>query len=434
MTAEIAILNKNAIALAADSAVTIGARPPHKIFNTAEKLFSLSKYHPVGVMIYDSATIMGIPWESVIKVYRTSLRKKSFRTLKEYADDFLKFLGMSKSLFPAAVQVEHFEQRTAGAFHRILENIGERVKSEISANKSASPTKVKEMVASEIEAFHKDLMAARILPHVSRDYFTRLKRRYSAKINKIRAIIFEKIPVSPKHLRMLSKIAIQITGRDVFPFENSGLVIAGFGETEIFPSVREYQLCSILDGVLKFKDEREVSITIDNGAAIIPFAQREMVSAFMEGADPSYQQAISAYLKGVLESYPGELLKQVSGISDAKRKSLASKFQKIRDKVLEDFKKRTFEFRQKNHIRPVVTAISFLPKDMLAEVAESLVNLTSFKRRISLNAPETVGGPIDVAVISRGDGFVWIKRKHYFKADLNPHFFKNYFGEHHENA
>ena len=37
-----------------------------------------------------------------------------------------------------------------------------------------------------------------------------------------------------------------------------------------------------------------------------------------------------------------------------------------------------------------------------------------------------VGGPIDVAVISKGDGFVWIKRKHYFKAELNLHFLDNY--------
>jgi hypothetical protein len=44
----------------------------------------------------------------------------------------------------------------------------------------------------------------------------------------------------------------------------------------------------------------------------------------------------------------------------------------------------------------------------------------------SLDA-ETVGGPIDVAVLSKGDGFIWIKRKHYFKPELNPHFLTNYF-------
>lgn len=60
-------------------------------------------------------------------------------------------------------------------------------------------------------------------------------------------------------------------------------------------------------------------------------------------------------------------------------------------------------------------------------MAETLINLTSFKRRISIGA-ETVGGPIDVAVITKGDGFVWIKRKHYFDKELNHSYFKNYFG------
>jgi len=40
---------------------------------------------------------------------------------------------------------------------------------------------------------------------------------------------------------------------------------------------------------------------------------------------------------------------------------------------------------------------------------------------------ETVGGPIDVAVISKVDGFIWIKRKHYFKIELNPQFSANYY-------
>ena len=37
---------------------------------------------------------------------------------------------------------------------------------------------------------------------------------------------------------------------------------------------------------------------------------------------------------------------------------------------------------------------------------------------------ESVGGPVDVAVITKGDGFVWLKRKHYFSAELNPHYFE----------
>ena len=66
----------------------------------------------------------------------------------------------------------------------------------------------------------------------------------------------------------------------------------------------------------------------------------------------------------------------------------------------------------------IMDVVEHLPKEELASMAEALVSLTSLKRRVSLEQ-ETVGGPIDVAVISKGDGFIWIKRKHYFDPTLN---------------
>ena len=64
-----------------------------------------------------------------------------------------------------------------------------------------------------------------------------------------------------------------------------------------------------------------------------------------------------------------------------------------------------------------------LMKEDLADMAESLVRMTCLKRHFTTDE-ETVGGPVDVAVATRGDGFVWIKRKHYFSADLNHHYFE----------
>ena len=99
MTAEIGILNKSAVALAADSAVTIQQAQGHKIYNSANKLFTLSKYHPVGIMLFGGATFMGVPWETIIKVYRSKLKETKFKTLKEYADNFIDFVSTSGSTF-----------------------------------------------------------------------------------------------------------------------------------------------------------------------------------------------------------------------------------------------------------------------------------------------------------------------------------------------
>ena len=50
MTTIVGVLNKRAVAIAADSAVTIG--DTHKVMNTGNKIFTLSKYAPVGIAIY----------------------------------------------------------------------------------------------------------------------------------------------------------------------------------------------------------------------------------------------------------------------------------------------------------------------------------------------------------------------------------------------
>jgi hypothetical protein len=47
----------------------------------------------------------------------------------------------------------------------------------------------------------------------------------------------------------------------------------------------------------------------------------------------------------------------------------------------------------------------------LAKMAESLVNLMAFLMRMSVDQSETVAEPIDVAILSKGDGFMWIKQK-----------------------
>src|SRR5271155_371522 len=111
------------------------------------------------------------------------------------------------------------------------------------------------------------------------------------------------------------------------------------------------------------------------------------------------------------------------------RTKLTKKLHEIGKAFLAKFSSDSDAFIQSNYVEPVISAVGFLSKDMLAEVAESLVSLTSFKRRVTINSAETVGGPVDVAVISKGDGFIWIKRKHYFKPELNEHFFRNYFGD-----
>ena len=118
MTAEIAVMNREAVALAADSAVS-GA----KVFTSANKIFALSMYQPVAVMVYDSAQFLNVPWETIIKTYRAELGSRSFATLREQAGHFLGFFDRANPLFRAAAQKEGNEALFRAFFRAMLDHV-----------------------------------------------------------------------------------------------------------------------------------------------------------------------------------------------------------------------------------------------------------------------------------------------------------------------
>lgn len=208
-----------------------------------------------------------------------------------------------------------------------------------------------------------------------------------------------------------------------FRSDSSGVVIAGFGNDDIYPCVRSFEIEGIVNGKAKYRTRQEGKIGEHSNACIVPFAQREMVRSFMEGVHPDYHRHLFKGLRSLLmKKYPDNILAEVKALSEKQRKSIASKLQQINKGILDQYRQDLESHSYEEHIRPVISAVSFLPKLELAEMAETLVSLISFRKRMSVDAAETVGGPIDVAVISKADGFVWIKHESYFKQELNPRF------------
>jgi len=153
-----------------------------------------------------------------------------------------------------------------------------------------------------------------------------------------------------------------------------------------------------------------------------------MVGTFMEGIDPSFGKTITSYMEEILNKIPEEILGNIKLASGQNKTNIEKTLKKACKNMGSFFKSKMRDYSHSEHISPIMNAVSVLPKDELAKMAESLVSITSFKRKITLEA-ESVGGPIDVAVISKGDGFIWVQRKHYFKPELNHSFLSNYFNQ-----
>jgi hypothetical protein len=427
MTAEIAIMNQSAVALAADSAVTIGNQRGQKIFNTVNKLFALSKHRPVAVMIYGNAQILRAPWETVIKIYRRHLGRSAFDRLEDYAADFLKFVADNRDLFPAAEQEHCLKELIAERYRSINQGIQDAIRQRLEENDQISIVETERLVAAQIQKHFDLLKQVGNLMGFTDEIGTRTIQKHAALVDQLRQYFFQKLPLTPDNLAALDQLTRWLVTRDAFRSSaKSGIVIAGFGERDVYPALQEFHVDGILEDILRHSKRHHMRIGPANRAGIIPFAQSEVVKGFIDGMDPALENLVNVYLDQTFSDYPRVLLDQIPDLSADDKRRIASKMQEASRSILSSFRQQLQTFRDANFVNPVVSTVAVLPKDELAAMAESLVNLTSFKRRFSTDA-ETVGGPIDVALISKGDGLVWIKRKHYFKPELNPHFLTNYF-------
>jgi 20S proteasome alpha/beta subunit len=61
-----------------------------------------------------------------------------------------------------------------------------------------------------------------------------------------------------------------------------------------------------------------------------------------------------------------------------------------------------------------------MPIQDAIHLARFLVETTIGMVKFSVNRTKTVGGPIEIAVITKHEGFKWVHRKHFFPQELNP--------------
>jgi hypothetical protein len=120
-------------------------------------------------------------------------------------------------------------------------------------------------------------------------------------------------------------------------------------------------------------------------------------------------------------SLPKKLLAPIVELTDAQKQKYEADAKKPPADHFREFSEKMGEHRNDNYTKPIKQAIASLSVGDLGMVAETFLSASQLLKRVRPEL-ETVGGPVDVAVISKGDGFIWIKRKLYFDERFNPAF------------
>ena len=399
MTCEVAVMNKRGIALAADSAVTLGNGK--KIYHTAEKLFSLSPSIPVAIMTFGAADMMNVPWETVVKIYAQKLGSRRFDTLDQYAKDFLGFIEGATSLFPPEDQKDHLE----GAVRAVWSGLYRDKLSERTSGKSGISDDDKIAALTEIIRGDHEIWAKKYsdLEGLGAEYGSRVAKTYEDVIEHLEKQVFEGMKL-PRTLKAdLRKTVSLMYGKEWFhPSDESGVVIAGIGESEPFPALFQYRVGTVAASKLRYAKVDEARVGAAD-AVVVPFAQRETIDMIIGGIHPRLRDKLIEDVERWMPNGKNGKAKNPERIE--KRKKKFANY--IREEILQRYD------------QPFMGAVSALPRRDLAKMAEALVNLTAFLMHMTADQDETVAEPIDVALLSKCDGFTWVRHKELIRRTEN---------------
>lgn len=414
MTAEVVIMNKLGMSMAADSAITSGVDGIPKVYNSANKLFSLSKEHPVGVMVYGAASFMEIPWEVIISSYRDYLGSRHFEDLSHYFEDFLDFLQHDSRFKNPEVESIIVYRTFSDILKRMITEVEEQMEEE--QEELEEENKVVQLLEKQVDKQLDRLEKEKSCLVID---FQSFKKKFHDTMKEANKEYMD-FELTETLQYKLTHLAYEGVRKEYFSVGSTGFVMAGYGEAEIFPHMLNYRLEGFVLGELKLKKLKEEKIDYRHdkysGTAVVEaFAQREMVDSFMAGMEPQMKETIFSIIDRVLSEYPSQLQKYINMDLDRKQ---VNQIKKLGMDLYHSIKDTLVDYQNTHYYQPLLGIVRSLPKDELANMAESLMNLTSFKRKVT-RATESVGPPIDVAVISKGDGFVWVKKKSYFDRELN---------------
>jgi hypothetical protein len=423
MTAEIAVLNKTAVALATDSAVTISYGNSHeKVFDSADKLFELCTSVPIGIMIYNGMQFSGIPLPDLIKEFRANC--VSYQSVEQAADAFLSFLAEAGKNAPDSAKLAVVSQVILPLFEAIDDALNKKIRSELTKHRDDG---------ADLEDFFSKTMerivavAQRTINKAGPGTFyggVKPPRLLKLELDFVKNMVSERFAFhTEKNREALVHLAKAALLSNRMSNARTGIVISGFGLKERFPTLISYEVEGVICKRLKLKKTAKCDIDRDGEQAFIqPFAQKEMVERFLYGLDKDIQNKINQYVSETVTTITDSVFSRLSSLDEETLKELKDQTTAAESVFLANLKNKAFQSIENQSRKEIEDMIQFMPKPELAKMAEALVDLTSIKRKVSVGV-ETVGGPVDVAVISKSEGFVWVKRKHYFPPNLNGRYF-----------
>ena len=443
MTSVVGILNKRGAAIAADSAVTrkkiIGDRQRAKVTKNGNKMIRLSDVDPITVMITGNAGFLDVPWDLIIRRFRQQKGMEHQPTVEAAARALFDYIasnavfwnesacmvflgGLVKMLFNEAVKDMPGEndRNTDGS----LKSQTAFKKAFIQNVSSIAKDYARDGSCPQFEGYTLDEFRKTAAPVID-GFFEENNREYKRSHKKgddnkgYPMDILDAIRPSFEHALLMV-----IGSRLEIAHSSARLIFTGFGSDQQYPSLVSALVCEGFASRVNYsiRPQDVVCISDKRPVAICPFAQKDVIESILQGIHSSWLKTEESEAEGGLglgsltcesiksvleplewEENPG--LNFMAMLDDVDFMDLYLKYYRDKGRML-NANQREWEKALENY-----------DLEAMAALADSLINLTGFQRILTFSQ-EGVGGLVDLAVISRNEGFTWLRRKSWYHKDV----------------
>ncbi len=318
MTSEVMIMNRQAVVLAADSAVTYGGGPGSVVTLEAEKILQLGPN--MALMVYSRGDVLGRSWSHIAHAFKRAQGELDFDSVQACADAFFAFIDNNRQLFPEKEEREELEDLMRAAMLTVLNHARNlrthapgQYETDAAAFEGALDLYRAHLLQDEGGAERPSL---EVFAALDRDRFY---QQYASMLDSLIGEALGEFGMQESIRNKLYDFAYLIITRPAFLEPYAGLVFAGFGEGDVFPVYCHYYASIMVDGVIKRAHDETTQVGVENGpnAYLRTFAQAEMTHAFLRGVHP-YMFDVMASMNMVTNEAASEIALRKAGLDEAR--------------------------------------------------------------------------------------------------------------------
>lgn len=406
MTSQIVLMNKIGLAIASDSSLTMTRGDNRRTYASAEKIFPLGAEHKVAVLHSGTVEFMEHPYEVLLTEWIKSLQK-AYGTLEEYADSFCSWLAHRQDLFPEESQAEFLESLVTEYLletrSTIRKYLSEQSITESEWNNPDVLEKVNGILVEDIAYLDSLRDLEGINEKWAENRFQSLKSVLQAAIE----YVFDDVPrdeiSDSKYEIIVKKLLFKKTeSRDY----DARIALVGYGHQSIYPKHIWIDFQGVVGDKPRYVKD-SISIATTMGSSLRSHAQDEAIHTFLRAYHPSFSRLAVNYQTETIDLLEAKVLET---LGEEALGQIQSELELIRNEresgAYEEFRKAS----QRDFVDPFTSTLSGLPSTSLGKMAENLIEL-QILRQTSQAIQDTVGGPVDVAVITLEKGFQWFRHK-----------------------